>query len=505
MRKSFIFAFALAAGLLSSCSSDDTISADGSNLANEGDNGLVPVEIGVSNKMVVSTRGTGTVGTVDTDGGDDANLYKNQWQGQSVNVYMFNKVTSSNPKLSLAYFNSYDTDFSGVIYENTEMVTPNTDTLNAGTANATLATRADHAVKYYPPTGNYEFWGYRIDDAEIDLTVCPDSKPVPLDAEGNIIATAETDTAAFKIDFTIDGTQDVMTAKADIGEADIAVLGTGKTSNYFSAYSARKGIQPYLKFQHELARLTFKIKDGNVASEEDEADNSSSMKVVDIAVESPSEASMVVAYTDFELRENPLSFKTSEDTNELITSTFNLKKRDESATGQNNALVALTIDPEDLETTGDEDLASSENVAKYIALPDKGAEAASIGEAIMIAPGLAEYPVIITLCERKMITEAYNDGHVYKDVIYRTPGVIKLPTTSQSTVFEKGTSYEVVITVYGLQKIEINTTLTPWVDGGSTDVNPEEDALEVDETPDSGEESTGDTDIEDGEGGGNPA
>ena len=42
-------------------------------------------------------------------------------------------------------------------------------------------------------------------------------------------------------------------------------------------------------------------------------------------------------------------------------------------------------------------------------------------------------------------------------------------------VFKAGYSYNVNITVYGLSEIKINTTLTPWVDGGNIDMNPEDE------------------------------
>ena len=42
-------------------------------------------------------------------------------------------------------------------------------------------------------------------------------------------------------------------------------------------------------------------------------------------------------------------------------------------------------------------------------------------------------------------------------------------------VFKAGYSYNVNITVYGLSEIKINTTLTPWIDGGNIDMNPEDD------------------------------
>lgn len=504
MRKSFIFAFALAAGLLSSCSSDDTISAEGPNPAVEDGSDLVPVEIGVSNKMVVSTRGTGTVGTVAT-GSDPADIAKKQWQGQLVNVYMFKKCGPAQPKLSLAQFVSADADLQGIIYENTEMQTPDTQT-NPG---ETLAVRTDHNVKYYPTTGNFEFWGYRLDDA---VTTGPATVLATAeDVAASSAAIAEGDTLAFKVGFTIDGTQDVMAAKAtpsdEISLAD--KLGATKATNYFSAYSARNGVQPFLNFKHQLTRLAFEIKDATVPTQ-DEIDAAggdpiaSSIKVVDVAVGSATEGEMVIAYADsyIQERENVVEFPESGTTEKYLS----LKKRDVGVIGQNNNLVPLTIDVPDVWTEDNATLVDPSNVAKYITLHKN--EALPVGEALLLAP-CDTFPVRLTLCQKVQKTEAYYDeggslvDPTFAEVIYKIEGNITLPKVDGQVVsFKKGTSYLVTITVYGLQKIEINTTLTPWEDGGNVSVDPEDDALEIDNGNNG--ENTGGTGEENGEGGANP-
>ena len=37
--------------------------------------------------------------------------------------------------------------------------------------------------------------------------------------------------------------------------------------------------------------------------------------------------------------------------------------------------------------------------------------------------------------------------------------------------FEAGKSYDINITVYGLEKIDVRATLTPWENGGSIDID----------------------------------
>ena len=40
--------------------------------------------------------------------------------------------------------------------------------------------------------------------------------------------------------------------------------------------------------------------------------------------------------------------------------------------------------------------------------------------------------------------------------------------------FAAGNSYNVRVQVYGLSKIEVTTTLEPWVDGGHVDIDPDD-------------------------------
>lgn len=115
--------------------------------------------------------------------------------------------------------------------------------------------------KYYPTNGQYTFYGYHIDDAA--------------NANPSITATEKKVTGV-----TIDGTQDLLAAKTiDMAENDASAtdpesfykdiatsLGGEWTTlmNYqFGARTARKGIVPVLKFEHQLARLKFFVRAGS--------------------------------------------------------------------------------------------------------------------------------------------------------------------------------------------------------------------------------------------------
>lgn len=242
MKKSFMFVAVAAAGMLASCSSDSLIGSDPKIEPTQEDR--VAIEIGVATPMARSgmTRGTGTVGGVE-DGSDNAVNNdgtsfgaKNIWAGQTIKVYMFDKGT-----LDLAQFDGAS------IFNNTEMVTPAADQETA-TGFAYEMDGLRKRIKYYPMSGSFDFWGYRIDDAK----KADDSpNPVPaLNGAGD----------KYQVEIKVDGTQDVLGAITK----DPSLDGTGLTSaDIYSAKAARKDIQPELDFEHLMTRLTFEAYPGN--------------------------------------------------------------------------------------------------------------------------------------------------------------------------------------------------------------------------------------------------
>ena len=380
-------------GLLASCSSDDDLSTGGKN-------DLQQIKIGMGVQATVgATRGTGTVGSVGEE--------NNKWAGQAINIYMFNKGT-----LDVAQFEGVD------IYNNAEF--------NAPTAASTgLATAADHSVKYYPTQAAFDFWGYRLDDAIQGSPAVSD------------------DGTKQEVGFTLDGSQDIMVGKANPTEGDLANC-TDETKIY-SAYAARRGVQPDIKFKHLLSRLVFSVTGGNEAA----CDNTYGVKVTGIKVESKYTGKLIVAYTpDAQVTDELVP---TEDVKDLV-----LMQRDVADANNNNNLVALQPKNPTWNTT------------------DGKGDKTNIGEAILAVPA-ENYKLTIELSQKVKTQEAYNDGTeheaVYEDKTFSYTDVIKLT----DDVFKAGYSYNVNITVFGLSEIKINTTLTPWKEGGNIDMNPEDD------------------------------
>ena len=381
-------------GLLASCSSDDDLSTGGKN-------DLQQIKIGMGVQATVgATRGTGTVGSVGAE--------NNKWAGQAINIYMFNKGT-----LDVAQFDGVD------IYNNAAF--------NAPTAvSAGLATAADHSVKYYPTQSAFDFWGYRLDDA---------IQGEPAVSE---------DGTKQEVGFELNGSQDIMVGKATPDEEDLAKC--ADETKIYSAYAARRDVQPDIVFKHLLSRLVFSVTGGN----QDACNDTYGVKVTGITVKSKYTGKLIVAYTP-----------DAEVTNELVPTEdvkdLELMQRDVADTQGNNKLIPLVAKGPEWD--------DAENKAITT----------NIGEAILAVPA-DQYELTIKLKQYVKTQDAYNDGEDhparYETRTFSYNDVIKL---ADDKVFEAGYSYNVNITVYGLSEIQINTTLTPWVDGGNIDMNPEDD------------------------------
>lgn len=302
MKKSFYFALALTAGLFASCSSDD-LTADAPQQSVEIDDSapaLIKLNIGSPNG---TTRGTGSVGWNNNS----------KWEGQSFNIFMFEKGT-----LDLGYEAVDENNNPIYIFDNTELVTStNADNANQADANFYVVNEETQETEiqfnYFPSNGkSYSFWAYRVDDAN------PGGAYKYTDDNGNEVeGDARTQV---RVPFEIDGSQDIMIAETPDEEIVAGTLVTadaalGKTislddakAKIYSAYSARREVNPKLNFSHKLTRLYFYV----MAASKDVsnlATNKTSMavdanglrwypgyKVTGVSVRSKSKGEVIAAY-----------------------------------------------------------------------------------------------------------------------------------------------------------------------------------------------------------------
>lgn len=413
MKKMFFFALA-AAGMLTACSNEDTLGGNGEQNVSE-----QQIRLGVASSKVY-TRGTGTVG-----GMTDA---ENVWAGQTLLVYMLQKGS-----MDLAYYKAPAVGVSTPdveVFNNKKFTAPDA----ANNTKSGLATTADGTIAYYPVSGNYDFWGYRVDDAA-------GATPVVKIVDDNGDEVAADQATKRVVDIEIDGSQDIMAGKAEPSADEVAKLGN-YADNFYSAYAARKGVQPNITFNHLLTRFTFEVRAGSKATAGLPAGgNTDAVKVTGVSVDSKTTGTLTVAYTG-----------ATKEAAELLTftgdaSALTLKQRDAALADNNAPLVAL----EPVSLTWTDDAATIGDVIK-------------VGEALLVAPGETEYPLTISLSQD--VLEQLTGAKVTRPLEQKA--TIKMDGTKK---FEPGKSYKVTITVYGLQEIEVTATLVPWADGGSIDID----------------------------------
>lgn len=414
MKKMFFFALA-AAGMLTACSNDDTLGGNGEQNVSE-----QQIRLGVASSKV-QTRGTGTVG-----GMTDA---ENVWAGQTLWVYMLQKGS-----MDLAYYKAPAVGTTAAaeteVFNNKKFNAPNA----ADNTKSGLATTADGTIAYYPVSGYYDFWGYRVDDA-----VAGDPVVKLVNDAGDEVAADQATKRV--VDIKIDGSQDIMAGKAAPSTDEVAKLGN-YADNFYSAYAARKGVQPNITFNHLLTRFTFEVRAGSKATAGLPAGgNTDAVKVTGVSVDSKTTGTLTVAYTGETKAAADLLTFTGD------ASALTLKQRDAALADNNAPLVAL----EPVSLTWTDDAATIGDVIK-------------VGEALLVAPGQTEYPLTIALSQ---------------DVLQKVGETkVTMPLEQKATIkmdgvkaFEPGKSYKVTITVYGLEEIKVTATLVPWVDGGSIDID----------------------------------
>lgn len=403
MKKSLFFAFAVA-GMLCSCSSEETIEAgvagnDGSNNSE-----FVPIKLGMASSAI--TRGSGTVGGVE---GSDENV----WHEQIVKVFMLEKGKLEKAVSDVDLLKQVN---EGVIFYNTPLKTPNG-------INDDYAYTMDGSIKYYPTAGAFDFWAYHVDESQDAVSEAVISEPNEM--------TLENGSKALYVDVAIDGSQDIMVAKAVPSEENIAAV--GDENRIYSAYAARKSVQPILEFKHLLSRLQFNVLAG------DENVVAKNIYVKQILVKSKATGKLIVAYEGTESVDQLVMDSGAEYVN------FELKRREES------------------------------NYTNLIPLEDvlvDSQEGVSVGEALLVYPD-EEYEMTIKLVQ----TIQTNKDEEALPATYEYNTKIKLPLSESGEIvkFEQGKSYNVNITVWGLEEINIKTVLKGWDNGGNVDITPEDD------------------------------
>lgn len=541
MKKHLFFAFA-AAAVLASCSSHDDFDnySAGTPQAPVDDNSPQEILLGVGAQANVATRGTGTVGGNHNDIGDDGRggTY-NKWQKQRINVYMFKKYEVDERGTATTAFELATETVGGsdYIYKNALFMAPNGETSGAarhidGQTETEMEGSGPVTYKrsYYPMNGNFDFWAYRLDDANYkynaisyktfasgtveggyvaykkdgenvysttdvdasaaDINWVKESAKEPeityhqvyvqatdkvVNNEAPTVTTGDIATAKITVPFIIDGTQDVMAASTELTKADAGKLNGGNgteteevntyygqetfkkyAKSLYSAKTARKGVQPNLKFKHLLTRFTFDAKQMADATNDGVGNDNEAVRIKKIEVKSKINGEIVATYSnvnegigDTDPRYVPtgLNYVIGNKMNKTNDAEeyLQLKKRPTSG-DQNEKLVALTdgtqtfeyivLAANQIENSAATTAAGGTKV--YYAVGDKVAEAdvasldpdntrnlykkielngialnttdyTPIGEALLVMPGEAKYLMDITV-EQTVYGREEEDG-----------------------------------------------------------------------------------------------
>lgn len=468
--KKLFFATALVAGMgmLASCSNDDVVAVNGG-APGIAENGLVPVELGISGPSVsVQKRGIGTVGDIDGEAG-------NVWNGEMLNLLMMERSVrnfagdADSIQWGFSQWTytpdgktSPDDDVTVTNFANVAVKTP------TGVASGALTWETETTPKYYPNSGTHDFFAYHYDGAywkDYTNTTDPEDKAYVLK---DSIVIPDANPSIKYVWFKINGSQDLMAGLAQnmVGEEPDAQTNAG-----FSAQTARAGVKPNINMQHLLTRFTFTVQGAD--------DSAQDIEVEKITVKSKTTGKMIVAYDlgqGKQAPENLISFELPVDAVSNPDGTtaeepvaLELKDRTGGANttvGDLTPIVIAGVD-EDGDKTG------------YVFTPQP------IGHALMVAPGESEYEMSITLKQEFDVTNPDygpaddpsdgTDDPVGSTTLTRNiviPSAVVAPDTpTEDTVAQPGSSYAVNVKVYGMKKIEVDATLQGWKDGGDIEVD----------------------------------
>lgn len=315
------------------------------------------------------------------------------------------------------YIYALSTEATDVVPLNAAAKAPNAINTGAITWN-------DGNVKYYYGGKSlYKFYGYHIDDAA-------GASPSPTGDTAN----------GYSIAFMLDGTQDLMVAAtnpekdidavSDATSNGLIVDGVKQTQNLYSSWSARRKVVPNLVFKHLLSRLKFTVKAGNTQAV------TNGVAVTKILIYSKSQGTLVVVPSaDGTVSQGMINV--TDLPADLTTATpFELKQKPVGG----GPLTALT----------------------KVAVTDASQ---SVGESILTIPAESYKMKVIT---------SQNIGGVEREG--ENPATLEKPSKGGviADAFEAGKIYTIGISVYGLEDIKVNATLTAWEDGGNVTVDPDD-------------------------------
>lgn len=307
---------------------------------------------------------------------------------------------------------------------------------------------------YYTDGKIYNFWGYYVDNAQTfgwanEAWDWENAQNSPAPTQEYDVDTKVLDNAQLPLKIT--GTQDIMLAQTDKDDDlanrsnfDKAVSSTNK---FYSAWSARRGVNPNLVFEHQLSRFVFQIKKGGTVASNDITITGLKMKSFNKGVLTIVGQPTNVAVLGWSEQDNkfvpqnttqPLYLVPVQETAEVnqvvdyVFADLPLCKADGTAVAEADA-----VHPTDA----------------YVQL----------GESIMVMPGQNLYKFTLSL----------KQTNVHAGVPDQT---LDIDLSNLATPYaEPGKQYLVKLIVYGVEDVKVTVSLTDWVNGGEVEIDPDAD------------------------------
>lgn len=513
MKKQFFYA-ALAIALMSSCSKDNdpgttTDPTDPTVPEVIDDTTPAAIQLGIGNPTIIATRGTGSVGDLST------NNAANIWKGQALQILMVAQGTMTDAQDNGANI------FAGETF-----------TAPTGAGSGFIKFNTGN-VKYYPMQGKFDFYGYHMDTDQAPIedrnTVGSIIVTATIDGTNDIMAattkfssedsiklinnalTATGETYKYQVvaNKTIERNDNNSAITDPANSADLTLLGT-ELAKAYSSYAARRGVQPTLIFKHLMSRLKFHVRAG-----EEKAGLDYYKANATAAHYFPTFAAGEIADGEYDASATPTYDGEVEKTDGAVYI------KSIKVTGQKSG-ISLTFTPAAgpvLAGTGEataeftlmeRDKTETNTAKKLVALtpiaPANGpaGAATAIGESMMILSNESSFNIEIKVMQYVMTndgqgtTEGAPTNPVYKWKVSSLKTTVNAPKTmpnpaytdgndgqpksipstdkiGDNFIFAVGKSYNINVTVYGNQPIEVTAELTGWISGDDVEVNPEDD------------------------------
>lgn len=405
---------AAALGMFAACSKNEVQEVPQTPPVSE--DGPVAVQFGLASpNATVSTKGVGAVGSTEEG--------QNVWNMQDLYIFGFDRSITDFTKPAF---------IDNVLAKAPKNATEGKLEVMNGKPDPNKEEEQTPEPFYYQGSTVYDFYGYHIDDA---YKLNAEPAPAPVKAADKI-----------SLKFKINGTQDIMLAKAD-PKKDIEGTEVDNPDNAYSAYAARRNVQPTLTFKHQLARFTFEIVG--------KSQSATTVKVDSIQIKSKTKGELVI------VGETPGIVA---DVEESEGTWLSLMQRPEPAVsdeGEAGALIQL-----------------KPIVPNFNAGPEATQTPQPIGESIMVLPGEKSYELLVGISAKETVpgTPDFNTPLEPMKFVLDAKNLKATGTGADAPAetFEAGKSYKVTINVIGPEEVVITAALEAWEDGGNITVDPDE-------------------------------